>query len=58
MKLALTLGYWFAQPPTDALERILLAERLGYDAVFPAESWRAEARRVGDEGRSRGSPCL
>jgi len=43
MKLALTLGYWGAQPPTDGLDLILAAERLGYDAVFTAESWGSDA---------------
>ena len=43
MKLGLTLGYWMAQPPTDALDRILEAERLGYDTVFTAESWGTDA---------------
>ena len=43
MKLGLTLGYWGAGPPTDALERILEAERLGFDAVFTAESWGSDA---------------
>jgi F420-dependent oxidoreductase-like protein len=43
MKLAMTLGYWGAQPPTDALDKVLEAERLGYDAVFTAESWGSDA---------------
>src|SRR3984957_4538615 len=43
MKLALTLGYWGAQPPADALDLILEAERLGFDAVFTAESWGSDA---------------
>ena len=43
MKLGLTLGYWGAQPPTDAVELIQAAERLGYDAVFTAESWGSDA---------------
>lgn len=43
MKLGLTLGYWGADPPTDALERILEAERLGFDTVFTAESWGSDA---------------
>ena len=43
MKLGLTLGYWGAQPPTDALARIQEAERLGFDAVFTAESWGSDA---------------
>ncbi len=43
MKLALQLGYWSAQPPTDALEKFLEAERLGFDTVFTAESWGSDA---------------
>ncbi len=43
MKLGVTLGYWGAQPPTDALDKILEAERLGYDAAFTAESWGSDA---------------
>jgi F420-dependent oxidoreductase-like protein len=43
MKLALTLGYWGAQPPADALDLILAAERLGFDAIFTAESWGSDA---------------
>ena len=43
MKLGLTVGYWGAQPPADAEEKILEAERLGYDAVFTAESWGSDA---------------
>ncbi|HVM63255.1 MAG TPA: LLM class F420-dependent oxidoreductase [Acidimicrobiales bacterium] len=43
MKLGLTLGYWGAQPPTDALDKVLEAERLGYDIVFTAESWGSDA---------------
>ena len=43
MKLALTVGYWGAQPPPDALEKILEAERLGFDAAFTAESWGSDA---------------
>jgi F420-dependent oxidoreductase-like protein len=43
VKLGLTLGYWGAQPPTDALEKVLEAERLGFDAVFTAESWGSDA---------------
>jgi F420-dependent oxidoreductase-like protein len=42
MKLALQLGYWGAQPPQDALAKILEAERLGFDAVFTAESWGSD----------------
>jgi F420-dependent oxidoreductase-like protein len=43
MKLGLQLGYWGAQPPTDALEKILEAERLGFDTVFTAEAWGSDA---------------
>ena len=43
MKVGLQLGYWGAQPPTDALERILEAERLGFDTVFTAEAWGSDA---------------
>lgn len=43
MKLALQLGYWGAQPPTDALAKLLEAERLGYDAAFTAEAWGSDA---------------
>jgi F420-dependent oxidoreductase-like protein len=43
VKLALTLGYWGAQPPTDALALIQGAEELGFDAVFTAESWGSDA---------------
>jgi F420-dependent oxidoreductase-like protein len=43
MKLALQLGYWSAQPPTDALDKITEAERLGFDTVFTAESWGSDA---------------
>lgn len=42
MKLALQLGYWAAQPPTDALARITEAERLGFEAVFTAESYGSD----------------
>ncbi|HEY3810655.1 MAG TPA: LLM class F420-dependent oxidoreductase [Acidimicrobiales bacterium] len=43
MKLALTVGYWGAAPPTDALPLIQAAETLGFDAVFTAESWGSDA---------------
>src|ERR1700730_17430557 len=43
MKLGLTLGYWGANPPADALDKILEAERLGYATVFTAESWGSDA---------------
>lgn len=43
MKLGLQLGYWQAQPPEGALEKVLEAERLGYDIVFTAEAWGSDA---------------
>jgi F420-dependent oxidoreductase-like protein len=43
MKLGLQLGYWGAQPPADALDKILEAEKLGFDIVFSAESWGSDA---------------
>jgi F420-dependent oxidoreductase-like protein len=43
MKLALQLGYWSAEPPVDARDKVLEAERLGYDVVFAAESWGSDA---------------
>lgn len=43
MKLGLQLGYWTARPPADHLEKVIEAERLGYDIVFTAESWGSDA---------------
>ena len=43
MKLGLQLGYWQAQPPADALDKVLEAEKLGFDIVFTAESWGSDA---------------
>src|SRR5581483_7557808 len=43
MKLGLQLGYWGAAPPADALDKILEAEKLGFDIVFTAESWGSDA---------------
>jgi len=43
MKLGLQLGYWQAQPPENALERVVEAERLGFDIVFTAEAWGSDA---------------
>jgi len=43
MKLGLQIGYWGAQPPVNALEQILEAERLGFDSVWTAESWGSDA---------------
>jgi F420-dependent oxidoreductase-like protein len=43
MKLGLQLGYWGSQPPADALEKLLEAERLGFDIAFTAEAYGSDA---------------
>src|SRR5436853_293916 len=43
MKLGLQLGYWGGQPPTDALEKMLEAEKLGFDIAFTAEAYGSDA---------------
>ena len=43
MKIGLQLGYWGAQPPSSALERLIEAERLGFDTVFTAEAYGSDA---------------
>jgi F420-dependent oxidoreductase-like protein len=43
MKLGLIWGYWGAQPPTDLVEKTVLAEELGFDTAWSAESWGSDA---------------
>jgi F420-dependent oxidoreductase-like protein len=43
MKLALSVGYWSAGQPQDALDSILEAERLGFDSVWTAEAYGSDA---------------
>jgi F420-dependent oxidoreductase-like protein len=43
MKLALTLGYWTAQPRPQMVELAREAERVGFDSVWTAESWGNDA---------------
>jgi F420-dependent oxidoreductase-like protein len=43
MKLALTLGYWTAQPHPRMVELAREAERVGFDSVWTAESWGNDA---------------
>lgn len=43
MKLGLQLGYWPARPPAGVGELVAEAERVGFDAVFAAESWGSDA---------------
>ena len=42
MKLGLQLGYWGASKPAGALERMLAAEKLGFDIAFTAEAWGSD----------------
>ncbi len=42
MKLGLTLGYWGAQP-SDPIDLVLEAERLGYDSAWTAEAYGSDA---------------
>lgn len=37
------LGYWGATPPANALEKVLEAEKLGFDIVFTAEAYGSDA---------------
>ncbi len=43
MKLGLQLGYWGAMPPSNALDKVLEAEKLGFDIVFTAEAYGSDA---------------
>jgi F420-dependent oxidoreductase-like protein len=43
MRLGLQLGYWGAGPPAGAAALVVEAERVGFDAVFAAESWGSDA---------------
>ncbi|GGK59590.1 LLM class F420-dependent oxidoreductase [Nocardia camponoti] len=43
MKFGLQLGYWGAQPPVNVGELLTVAEEVGFDAVFAAESWGSDA---------------
>ena len=42
MKLGLMVGYWMAGP-SDPIETVLEAERLGYDSVWTAEAYGSDA---------------
>src|SRR5574340_850842 len=42
LKLGLVLGYWGAQPPARLIETAQEAERLGFEAIFTAESWGSD----------------
>jgi F420-dependent oxidoreductase-like protein len=43
MRLALTFGYWGAQPRPDIVALAREAERVGFDSVWTAESWGNDA---------------
>ena len=43
MKLALTFGYWGAQPPSNVVQVAQEAERVGFDSIWVAESWGNDA---------------
>jgi F420-dependent oxidoreductase-like protein len=43
LTLALTLGYWAAQPRAQMVELAQEAERVGFDSVWVAESWGNDA---------------
>ena len=43
MKLALTFGYWGAQPPANVVQVAQAAERVGFDSIWVAESWGNDA---------------
>ena len=42
LKLGLQLGYWGAGPNPNTVPMVQQAERLGYDAVFTAETWGSD----------------
>lgn len=43
MKLGLIWGYWGQLPPANLVETTKLAEELGFDSVWSAESWGSDA---------------
>ena len=43
VKLGLIWGYWGALPPPNIIETTKLAEDLGFDSVWSAESWGSDA---------------
>ena len=43
MKLGFQIGYWGAQPPTNAPELLAEAENLGYDTFWTAEAYGSDA---------------
>lgn len=43
MKVGLNLGYWSAGPPSDVVDQVIRAERLGFDSVWTAEAYGSDA---------------
>lgn len=43
LKLAMIWGYWGQLPPGDLVEKTKMAEDLGFDSVWTAESWGSDA---------------
>lgn len=43
MKLALSMGYWAAGPPDNAVGVVQLAEQLGFESVWTAEAYGSDA---------------
>ena len=43
LKLGLNVGYWAGGPPPGAAEAVLEADRLGFDSVWTAEAYGADA---------------
>lgn len=42
LSLGLQLGYWGAGPQVDIVDRAQEAERLGFEAIFTAETWGSD----------------
>jgi len=43
MKLGMTFGYWAKGPNPDVIEQAQVAEGLGFDSLWTAESWGNDA---------------
>ena len=43
MKIGLSTGYWSAGPPSDVVENIIEAQRLGFDSVWTSEAYGSDA---------------
>jgi F420-dependent oxidoreductase-like protein len=43
MKLGLSVGYWGAGPPPNAVESVEEAERLGFDSMWTSEAYGSDA---------------